>query len=111
MPEPMSTARLEQIRAVYVYDHEVIGELLDEVDRLREEDPVVTAMREQAATLKRAVLQWAGYFAAGVVAWNTCRHLLGWPVWAALVSCLAVGAVIGWGHAEIEAWWEERHDA
>lgn len=51
MTEPMSDERLAEIRDVYVDDHDVIGELLAEVERLRGERKADDERTEYAVNL------------------------------------------------------------
>lgn len=134
MAEPMSDARLERLAGLAElpctcgnYDcerytsaltaaetQELVAEAKRaraEAEQLRQEDPVVTAMHDYVAKLKRTALQCAGYGVAGIVIWNASLHLLGWPAWAAVATCLGAGAVIGWSQAEIENRLEARRDA
>jgi hypothetical protein len=127
MAEPMSATRLDRLaglaelpctcgtpdceRYSSALTADEARELVAEVVRLREEDAMVTAAREYVATLKRGVLQWGSYAVAGIVVWNVCLHLLGWPVWASWAGCVGAGVVIGWSQAEIENRLEARRDA
>jgi len=106
----MSEERLAEIdRTGYADDHEVIGELLAEVKRLRQEDPVVTAMREYGAELKRKAARFTVCVAVSAAAWILLTNLMPEP-WAFLV------ALPMWGGSGLligacEVWIENRREA
>lgn len=108
MTEPMTDERLAEIHAIgYADDHEVIGELLAEVERLRQENPIVTAMYEYAAKMKRGAIWLAVYVAVGEAVWNVCEHQLGLPGPASFLACFVAGMSLG----ALRAWIEDRREA
>lgn len=108
MNEPMSDARLAEIHAIgYADDHKVIGELLAEVERLRQEDPMVTAMREYMAKLKRGAFWLAVYVIVGIAVWDLCNHTLGLPGPVSVLACFFAGVPLG----GLQAWIEDRREA
>lgn len=107
MAEPISPARLAWIRDTYA-DDDIVSELVNEIDRLSAEDPLVTAMNKYVAKLKRRAIEWTAYGIAGGIVYNVCTRQLGLPTWAAIAACLGIGVVIGACQALIEARQEAR---
>lgn len=104
MPEPMSDARLAEIRDVYIDDHEVIGELLAEVERLRAEDALAKAATK-ATAVATEVVWFSASFVLGVIVGTACIDALGWPWWDSFGAALLSGVLLGtW-----RLWREERN--
>jgi len=122
MPEPLSDARLDEIRASYplndigfwdeddaIAAFEAVQDLLGEVDRLREQADVVTAVRECVAKAKRSALRLTACIAATAAVWIALEHLLPGP-WN-FIAAIPVWCAAGWLLGTCEFWIEERLEA